>query len=237
MKKKFAFTMIEILIVFITIFACVKLASNIADSFSGKDKTVNILKDVQATISKSILFNETTDNGVTNWLWKGDSYNVAYGILTKYLLVDYENVTPCTNPLNCVGGYSSMDGEDYTNFRQEREYARFLINNEKTYIALKTVGTCERNQNTLCAIVVVDINNKDLPNKLGYDVFLFGVYSQAGFMPYGYNFKQEDIERNCSFDSTGETCAAKIMLDGWQMKAIKPNIYPIYEIKDWQFLN
>ena len=231
MRKKLAFTMIELLVVAITIFACVKLAVNITDNFSKKDKTVNILKDLQATISKSILFNESTDNGVASWLWRGDSYNVAYGILTKYLLVDYPDAVNCSNPLNCVGGYSSMDGEDYTNFRQEDEYARFLINKEKIHIALKTVDPCEKNQNTLCAIVAVDINNKDLPNKLGYDVFLFGVYSLGGFMPYGYNLDKDEVEKNCSPDSNGETCAAKIMRDGWQMRTIKPNVYPMYEIK------
>ena len=50
-------------------------------------------------------------------------------------------------------------------------------------------------------------------------------------MPYGYNLDKDEVEKNCSPDSNGETCAAKIMRDGWQMRTIKPNVYPMYEIK------
>ena len=72
---------------------------------------------------------------------------------------------------------------------------------------------------------------KDLPNRLGVDVFYFGIYGNGVFAPFGYNLSKEEIEQGCSENSLGETCAAKIMRDGWKIKSTKPNAYPIANTK------
>ena len=85
--------------------------------------------------------------------------------------------------------------------------------------------------------VTVDINGFKQPNQIGRDIFVFVLAPKSSsFVPIGtqnfyseYVYGEEDIsdyevrqriERDCNPDDNsgiGETCAAKIIMDGWKM--------------------
>lgn len=75
----------------------------------------------------------------------------------------------------------------------------------------------------------VDVNGKAKPNKLGRDVFTFQVYPFTNqdvpnclFSKYeneSWKINDDDeIESFCNLASRGDSCSAKIIRDGWQMK-------------------
>ena len=114
-----------------------------------------------------------------------------------------------------------MDKDEYehVNYRRSSEYARSVFGIYNSLAALKLTGECKKgNKYSVCGILLIDINNNDSPNTMGYDVFKFAFYGDGKFLPYGFYWDKKDIESNCQEDSSGETCAAKIMLDGWTMK-------------------
>ena len=123
----------------------------------------------------------------------------------------------------------SMDNEEYVNYRQESDYARALVGKNDIHIALRSTGSCVPNvKDNLCGILVVDVDNKDGENKMGYDVFLFGFYGDGSFRPFGSDFPPEKIEGDCSKFTSGETCAAKIQRDNWVIKETGEGQYPVH---------
>lgn len=84
--------------------------------------------------------------------------------------------------------------------------------------------------------VTVDINGFKQPNQIGRDIFIFvlspksssfvPIESSSFYSDYVYgnsrdeSYMEQRIEENCntsSSSSIGETCAAKIIMDGWKM--------------------
>ena len=119
------------------------------------------------------------------------------------------------------------------------KYARFFLN-DGTFIATRTkVGTDSKGKTTLIAHIYIDINGLKKPNMLGKDVFMYTYYIFNGtsskrngtFVPYGYkaNMPREEIINpdgsptwGCNKKGSGESCAALIMFDGWQMSEDYP---------------
>ena len=217
MGKCRAFSFIELLTAVCIILTVVTFVNPLFNKLSEKEKIAYTLKEVYETINDTVQRYKQYDEPCQTWGWNApDTNEISQYILDKYILPSFSGYTSCKNPLLCVGGFLSMDGEDYTNYRQKTDYARALVDKRKVHIALRSTGACVMDvPNNLCGILVVDVDNKDGENRLGYDVFVFGFYGDGKFMPYGYNFSEEDIEKNCSKYFYGETCAAKIMNNNW----------------------
>lgn len=65
--------------------------------------------------------------------------------------------------------------------------------------------------------ILVDINGGKKPNKFGRDVFYFVRVNGKGVLPYGYNDDDEIIDKDCSKNSFGYKCAAKIIKNNWEI--------------------
>ncbi len=72
--------------------------------------------------------------------------------------------------------------------------------------------------------VIVDINNGELPNKLGRDVFFLTRVTTdgGGIRCLGYDKSDEEINQNCSKSGTGDYCAEKIRRAGWKIQKDYP---------------
>ena len=57
----------------------------------------------------------------------------------------------------------------------------------------------------------------------------FNKYINSTILPYGIYWDRDTIEEECQPGASGETCAAKIMLDGWVMKKGGQTPYFIYK--------
>ena len=67
--------------------------------------------------------------------------------------------------------------------------------------------------------VWVDLNGIKPPNIFGKDVFRFNVFFDNNIVrPHGYDKTTDQINEDCSHTGTGNSCAAKIMNDGWEIK-------------------
>lgn len=71
--------------------------------------------------------------------------------------------------------------------------------------------------------VLIDANGNDRPNRLGRDVFLFGLSNSGTLIPAGtqaYNDFDDSVEIDDCKDepNDGSACAARLMADGWQIK-------------------
>lgn len=85
--------------------------------------------------------------------------------------------------------------------------------NDKEEHEFRSVGTA----------IFVDINGSRKPNKFGKDVFFLDrKLDGKGIQPYGYNFTNEFIDKQCSLSGDGATCAEKIRRAGWQIDKSYP---------------
>ena len=74
-------------------------------------------------------------------------------------------------------------------------------------------------------LLSIDINGNMIgPNTAGYDLFFF-VMKDNQILPYGYNWKLEDLMNptkpnscNRKARSSGLVCATKVMADGWEIR-------------------
>ncbi len=230
MKKLHSFSLMELLVTICVLILISGLSASLNGNFSKKDKTIFILKDINEKLGEMAQMYKGYDEPIGAWPWNyKDNEFANEAILRKYILPVFEKHTMCKEkPLYCVGGFMTLDGEDYTNFRRDNEFARALVGKNNVHIALKTTGTCNPEiKNNLCGILVVDVDNKDGENKLGYDVFMFGFYSNGTFAPYGYEASDEIVDQRCSKYNSGDTCAQKIAKDGWIFKKIGTDKYPV----------
>ena len=89
-------------------------------------------------------------------------------------------------------------------------------------------GTCiglnPKLDNAYSQNLFIDINGNNPKNKkmAGKDLFFF-VINENTILPYGHNWKQEDLTSNrayaCNPEATsgGQTCAALIIQNGWEI--------------------
>ena len=66
-------------------------------------------------------------------------------------------------------------------------------------------------------MILVDINGSTGPNRAGRDVFLLTRTQEdgGGVQPYGYSALSQNVRKNCL--STGQTCADYIRRSGWKI--------------------
>ncbi len=65
--------------------------------------------------------------------------------------------------------------------------------------------------------IYVDLNASKEPNIVGKDLFVF-TRTDKGIVPYCYLETANTIKQNCSKNSDGFCCSARLALDGWEIK-------------------
>lgn len=193
-----------------------------------------VLHEIYDSLKYAVMSAEINNKPVKDWEWLSpDTEIAAYYILNKRILLHTTNYKECKqNSLECAGGFSYLNKDEFEhiNYRRGNEYTRSVFGIYNSLASLKLSGECKPgNKYSVCGILLIDINNTDSPNTMGHDVFKFAFYGDGKFLPYGFYWDRNDIENECQEDSSGETCAAKIMLDGWTMKKGGDNPYFTYK--------
>lgn len=136
---------------------------------------------------------------------------------------DYNVITYQDNPIS----------EIYQDFNAWNKYQ--FKNNNKSIIIVQPISENDVNnyggifeQGTVLTRLFIDANGTDVPNKLGKDVFMFGLANNGQLIPagsyaYNKNVYSEDISE---VDMTqqpldledGRGCAAVVMAKGWEIK-------------------
>lgn len=69
--------------------------------------------------------------------------------------------------------------------------------------------------------IYIDINGARKDNKrntFGRDIFVFVITPDSRLMPVGYDLTRTRLNADCNINGKGYYCAARIMLDNWEMK-------------------
>jgi prepilin-type N-terminal cleavage/methylation domain-containing protein len=88
----------------------------------------------------------------------------------------------------------------------------FLTPDGILYVIFAYTGDNSKNSD-----IYIDLNGSKKPNKLGHDLFMF-LRTDKGIVPYCYNGRIRDINSICSKIGSGTCCAARLALDGWEIK-------------------
>lgn len=173
--------------------------------------------DMQQTLQYSMNLNFTPDI----WGFKGGYRNAD--IINNYI-VQYLRVEK-----NCVAdGGDCFPDEFYKNFKNKptkvnlSKLPSIVLNNEIA-LAFETISKCKKN-NSVCAIVYVDMNSVKPPNTFGKDLFVFMLLNskQTPFLPYNINVAKEKLYEDTKLGCNKEAempmyCSAYIYDNEWIM--------------------
>lgn len=208
-----AFTLAEILITLGIIGVVASLTIPTLVKNYQKQQTVEKLKKVYTTLSQAVKQSEIDNGPNIYWDW-GDNITIRQSFDThwgQYLKI----LKYCTTYSDC--GYSS-----------DRPW-KTLANTDWIYIVAPSqtsfllsdgiFATVRYKESTVVRKdIIVDLNGAKPPNVLGKDVFPFVLIPEKGFLPAAYNYSDSSINTRCSVGHAGDSCAAKIIRDGWQIK-------------------
>lgn len=147
----------------------------------------------------------------------------AYLIDNDYLFSltsDMIGTLPATN--YDTSGIRDYDGNNI-NFLSENTHAYRLSKLKSVVIYEEIVKDAEGDDGILTR-VLIDANGVKEPNRLGQDIFLFGLANNGHLIPAGsdeYNrFDNAVAVNSCTKDNpgTGAACAAKVMQDKWKIE-------------------
>ena len=134
-------------------------------------------------------------------------------------LCGYDKITPWTNTNGSKNGWYVVEQSLRTSF---------ITLDGVTVIPLFSTwadddnGKGEKKKNVY--EIIIDINGREKPNKLGHDVFFLTRVTEngGGIRPYGFEKSNNEINKNCSKTGTGECCAEKIRRTGWKIEKDYP---------------
>lgn len=219
MKK--AFTLAEVLITLgiIGIVAALTLP-NLIGSYK-KQETVSRLKKTYSILNQALLMSEKDNDVYKNWntpieIGKQqyfEKYWKPYIKLAKYC----DTYTSCSfkNPAPWLyldgSGVQVSIGMDSVRIPFYLQDGTFVVIGETNPF---TNGEAEHTQ-----YIWIDTNGYKPPNTMGKDFFRFAITTKTGKIdPDGIGNSDENIQKHCSKDGNGVTCAAKIISDGWEIK-------------------
>lgn len=228
MREK-AFTLAEVLITLgiIGIVAAMTLPAIIADY--RQKETVSRLKKTYSILNQAVLLAQKDFDLYQYWqtpseIGKDKHYETYW---KPYL----KNIKICTTALSC--NYSSTTPWVYRNgtpvevgiagstvLRQGIYLAdgTFILIGEDNHWTSPTTG-----QENHFQYIWVDTNGYKPPNMMGKDFFRLIIASNTNkVLADGISSTEENINANCSKDSNGSYCAAKIIKDGWEIKKDYP---------------
>ncbi len=235
-SRKAAFTMAEVLITLgiIGIVAAMTLPSLIG-KWQKKVTIANLKKSY--TILSQLVLRSQEDNGPAFLASNKVDAKTTEVFFYTYWLPYFNSPTVGINKLYTTSTpYKTLTGDIenmgvYTSYEQGR--LLFSTLDGTTYYVLIMAWKAEHDEDgnfisqtavyTTSQKVYVDLNGPKPPNTYGKDVFLFTVdFDKNIVRPAGYMNTENQINSNCSLKGSGNTCAAKIIRDGWEIR----NDYP-----------
>lgn len=224
----YAFTLAEVLLtlVIVGIVAALTIPSLL---FSvQKQKLVSNLQIAHNILSQSTKMLVTDNNGDLTGLYNNSSDLInSYSAYIKFTrqCAPNQGIGECF-PSNAVSQKLSGGSINPGNTVFDNTYRAIGIN-KICYLFISAGASCsganykeDGVNNSQCGDIYVDVNCSDSPNTLGRDIFIFrlGRYSIVANGLPGTNITPD---AGCEPTNTGvwsgQSCAAKIMLTGWQM--------------------
>ncbi|MBP3925125.1 type II secretion system protein, partial [bacterium] len=220
LPEKLAFTLAEVLITLgiIGVVAAMTLPAVIGNY--QKQQTVSKVKKAYTMLNQALRLSEV-DNGEYEY-WdsfykKGNDGALKY--IEKYWLPYFKVVKICNTYQEC--GYSKLAPFKYLNgqpstmtFTAPSLRVPFITSDGILYAFFVAKGHTS-SDGTISSIaagdIYIDINGSKGPNQYGKDVFFFEVSNHK-------ITANESKTSDCLRTGIGWTCAAKIMMDGWQIK-------------------
>lgn len=239
MKKKFAFTLAEVLITLgiigvvaaITMPALTEKINNII--------LVNKLKKMYSVLSQAMMYTVVRDGDFNSLSIENDNLTSIENWYKNTLKPQLKITKECIDEAGCwakgvktLGGqppYSNCDGigigDDIIIFTTADGYN--VLIDAYNYNKEGRFGIKPQNGSTSDYLVVfVDVNGNQNPNIVGKDIFMFVFTPDRGFVPAGRDESDDVINNNCSIHNQsnegGYYCFEKIIRNNWQ---ISKNFY------------
>lgn len=224
-KKKVAkkasrksFTLAEVLITLGIIGVVAGLTIPNLVNNKAKQETVAKLEKSYTTLAQAVKLSENDNGPNSTWDWGstmggtltcGQTFNTYFA---PYLKV----IKYCSNYSDC--GYNAylpwkwIDGNTQWSVPVTASKYASVILSDGSLLMVRCDGS-----GTLKPDAAIDINGSKGPNILGKDLFRFVIVSPQGFMPVYYTGINPS-SNDCINKTTGDACAEKIIMDGWQIK-------------------
>ena len=220
--RKTAFTLAEVLITLgiIGVVAAMTIPS-IVEGYR-KQETVSRIKKTYSVLNQALLSAENENEKYIYWdppsILGRDAYWERYWV--PYL----KHIKICTTAQSC--GYSSTSPWVYLdNSRVEVAFGDDDILRQAfyfpdgTFVLIGYDVPFVDDPTNYEQYIWIDINGFKPPNKMGKDFFRFVITTKTGRIDLdGIGASVESINNNCKVGSNGTTCAAKIMIDDWEIK-------------------
>ncbi|MCD8024245.1 MAG: type II secretion system GspH family protein, partial [Candidatus Gastranaerophilales bacterium] len=215
-----AFTLAETLITLAIIGVVAAMTIPSVLNHYQKQETIAKLKKAYTTLNQVMQLSELDNGSYDTWQ---DGYEMgAMAYIETYFLPYFKVAAICHKYNNC--GYEksqpwyALNGSTAQISFSDSRYRYPFITNDGILYSISVAG----GSSTKSDRIYVDINASNKPNMAGKDFFQFERVSGNLILPYGYNLTDDKINSDCSKDSSGCYCAAKIMRDNWQIKSDYP---------------
>ncbi len=222
-KKKYAFTLAEVLItlVIIGIIAAITVPTLIAKY--QEQETITRLESTYSILSQAVKMAEIHNGKADTWdIGAKDSPEGAVK-LYNYLAPEIKKLKDCGGASGCfANNYKNLQGNNAP--YQPNTYSRYakgrLINGASfltwsggsgcnTSFSISNSGSLTR----VCGAIAVDINGDKKPNKYGHDYFSF-TFTKDGIIPAGtkdFSYQYPDCQHTSSKTENGLACTAWVL--------------------------
>ena len=140
----------------------------------------------------------------------------------RYWKPYFNNPKVCQTYKEC--GYKSLTPWTYKQYGVVKTHTLHCVHNSlrRTIIlndgTLVSISVSTGDGITLDNNIYVDLNGSKNPNRHGRDFLFSKEPKKNGIQPYGYDYTQEQLKKNCNKNALNYACAAKIIGDSWQIK-------------------
>lgn len=237
MKRKFAFTLAELIIgiTVIGILTAVTVPSMIRSH--QKHGEVALLKNVYTDLGDN-LNSYKSEQGINAIL----TFNQSK--VQNFVQNNFDVIKTCSTTSSCFSAYYKSLSGVKSEFSKNGGYGAVLKNGVAMYIVPETVSTtaysrvclgsrdsdCYMNydafSNNKLATVYIDVNGEKLPNLGGRDMFTFNIYGDFSIDEVSPSVirggtaitaRNTLYSNNCTTSATGVGCFGKILNDNWEM--------------------
>ena len=217
-----AFTLAEVLIALVIIGIIATITVHTLYVHYAKKSTIVQLQKAYVEIQNALRYSELQHGSMSSWNFSNATNNFyEKGYLTNNIdVIHYCDETDASDTCWATT-YTLQNTIAFKN--NGKGYHRFIT--KSGYSVLYWISASGTNGH-----VIIDIDGPKGQNKYGKDVFRFGMYFRNNsIIPGVYPFNlytpdttRESITNNCNKTTTGMTCSALLVYDGWKFS----NDYP-----------
>ena len=223
--RRVAFTLAEVLITLGIIGIVASLTMPTLIGNYKKQETISRLKKAYSIINQALKLSEAQNGEYSQW---EDGQALGADVyLQKYWLPYFNVLKICYSAEEC--GYTSdfpykeLKGtQSALLFTGYNSRIPFITTDGIVYIISIATGGDANTPGTESSLIYIDINGSKNPNTIGKDVFLFQRVNGKGILPYYYNQVSNVINSSCSKTGNGNTCATKLIRNGWKFSEDYP---------------